>query len=684
MKESNLSAGDGKQQTSSPDGWRPFEFKSPSALLRALEDAFRVSGEIAVDLQLRYSYEGLVANRRFSDVAVKNQMKLADLRYPVEWYPATRTIQRSIHLHVGPTNSGKTYQALKRLEQAESGVYAGPLRLLAHEVYQRLNAKGKTCDLVTGDEIITRNAPSDGPGLRSCTVEMIPLKTTFDVAVIDEIQMMGHPQRGWAWTQALLGLQAREVHLCGEERTVPLVRELVASMGDTLEIHTYQRLSPLKTASTSLRSDLQNLRKGDCVVVFSRIGLHAMKQDIERATQKRVAIIYGGLPPEIRAQQAKLFNDPDSDYEVLVASDAIGMGLNLWVLSHAFNSQTNAYSRSIKRIIFSEVQKFNGALNEVLKSHEIKQIAGRAGRFRTAAQDSLESTHASTDSLPVLPSPNVGMVTCFEDADLRILRRAMQAKEEPIMSAGILPPTSILTQFAAFFPPSTNFSYILLRLHEIALIHPRFNLSVLDAQVKIADAIQPVENLCALDRIVFCNSPADLKKTGMATIVAALARCVGDRTSGALLDIPDIPIEALDEDIKMDRKYLDRLEMLHSSLVLYLWLSYRFAGVFINQAMAFYVKSLVEERIEKILSEYSASAEIRAKIKKMREKATRQLQEMELRSADENLVDENDEGTADQLSVKDELGGEDGNSQVFPQVSISDSPDPQKLPSPAN
>ena len=329
VKNRNLSAGDGKQQTSFPDDWRPFEFKSPSSLLKALEDAFRVSGEIAVDLQLRYSYEGLVANRRFSDVTVENQVKLADLRYPVEWYPATRTIQRTIHLHVGPTNSGKTYQALKRLEQAESGVYAGPLRLLAHEIYQRLNAKGKTCDLITGDEIITKNSPSDGPGMQSCTVEMIPLNTTFDVAVIDEIQMMGHQQRGWAWTQALLGLKARELHLCGEERTVPLVRELVALMGDRLEIHTYQRLSPLKTASASLRGNLQDLRKGDCVVVFSRIGLHAMKRDIERATQKRVAIVYGGLPPEIRAQQAKLFNDPDSDYEVLVASDAIGMGLNL-------------------------------------------------------------------------------------------------------------------------------------------------------------------------------------------------------------------------------------------------------------------------------------------------------------------------------------------------------------------
>ena len=98
-------------------------------------------------------------------------------------------------------------------------------------------------------------------------------------------------------------------------------------MGDQIEIHTYKRLSPLQMMSKSLRR--RDLRKGDCVVVFSRVGIHAMKRDIELITQKRVAVVYGSLPPEIRAQQAKLFNDPDNDYDILVASDAIGMGLNL-------------------------------------------------------------------------------------------------------------------------------------------------------------------------------------------------------------------------------------------------------------------------------------------------------------------------------------------------------------------
>ena len=307
--------------------WRPSEQPKPLALIRSLQEAFASNGESGVDAQLKYTYDGLVAGHAFSKINHEDQEQLVDLRYPVEWYPGTRAVQRSFHLHVGPTNSGKTYHALKRLEKADSGIYAGPLRLLAHEVFTRLNGKGITCDLVTGDEMVVQ--PAGGARMKSCTVEMVPLNVKADVAVIDEIQMIGSRDRGWAWTQALLGLKAKEIHLCGEERSVPLIKELVASMGDSIEIHTYERLSPLKTMSTSLHGNLRNIRKGDCVVVFSRVGIHAMKTDIERLTQRRVAVVYGSLPPEIRAQQAKLFNDPDNDYDVLVASDAIGMGLNL-------------------------------------------------------------------------------------------------------------------------------------------------------------------------------------------------------------------------------------------------------------------------------------------------------------------------------------------------------------------
>jgi ATP-dependent RNA helicase SUPV3L1/SUV3 len=291
-----------------------------------LRRAFIEEGPAGLDKEIRFLHYGKLASRHFSELDLKDQANLADLRYPTEWYPGTRVMQREIHLHVGPTNSGKTYNALKRLEEAKSGVYAGPLRLLAHEVYAKLNTNGIPCNLITGDVRIIEGAEVE---MTSYTVEMVPVNLKVEVAVVDEIQMIGDRQRGWAWTQALLGLKAKELHLCGEARAVPLIRELAAAMGDKLQIHQYERLNPLKTMSSSLHRNYKGLKKGDCVVAFSRVGIHVLRTEIEKQTGRRAAVVYGSLPPEIRAQQAKLFNDPDNDYDFLVASDAIGMGLNL-------------------------------------------------------------------------------------------------------------------------------------------------------------------------------------------------------------------------------------------------------------------------------------------------------------------------------------------------------------------
>lgn len=280
-----------------------------------------------LETRLRYLFYAQTCGGRFTNAELANQKEVADLRHPAEWYPATREVPRVVHMHVGPTNSGKTYHALQRLEAAKSGIYLGPLRLLAHEVFTRLNAKNKSCALVTGEE--QRMPEGDAPPMYSCTVEMAPLNTRFDVAVIDEIQMINHPERGWAWSQAFLGLQAREIHLCGEARTVNIMRELCALVGDEIHIHEYERLTPLQVAPHSLHGKLTKLEKGDCLVAFSVVAIHALRREIEKQTGKKCAIVYGSLPPETRAQQAKLFNDPDNEYDFLVASDAIGMGLNL-------------------------------------------------------------------------------------------------------------------------------------------------------------------------------------------------------------------------------------------------------------------------------------------------------------------------------------------------------------------
>lgn len=290
--------------------------------------------------------------------------------------------------------------------------------------------------------------------------------------------------------------------------------------------------------------------------------------------------------------------------------------------------------RAIKRIIFESVSKFNGVQHEVIGDAHLKQIAGRAGRYRTAAQaegpGEKSQEHATQSLAPTSPMTpqSLGLVTTLEAADLSVLRKAMQGDLDPIMSAGIFPPTSVLTKFATYFPPSTSFSYILLRLHELSMMHPRYYLCNLKDQTAIADVIQPIQNLTVHDRIIFCASPANPRAPGMRTVLQAFASCVGERSSGALLDIPELPLDVLGEDMQVNREYMERLESLHKALILYLWLSYRFAGVFVNQSMAFYVKSLVEDKIDKMLAEYSASPAIRERIRKMREEALRQISKL--------------------------------------------------------
>lgn len=293
--------------------------------------------------------------------------------------------------------------------------------------------------------------------------------------------------------------------------------------------------------------------------------------------------------------------------------------------------RANLESRAIKRIIFESVSKFNGVQHEVIEDAHLKQIAGRAGRYRTVSQaDEPDNENVATSeaNASVVSPPTSGLVTTLEASDLPVLRRAMQRELDPIMSAGIFPPTSVLEKFATYFPPATSFSYIVLRLHELSMKHPRYHLCNLKDQIAIADQIQPISDLTIHDRIVFCAAPANVRSPGMKQVLQAFARCVGEHCSGALLDIPELDLNILGETMKLEKVYMERLESLHKALILYLWLSYRFAGVFVNQAMAFYVKRLVEEKIDRMLAEYSASPAIRERIRNMREQALRQISKL--------------------------------------------------------
>jgi ATP-dependent RNA helicase SUPV3L1/SUV3 len=201
----------------------------------------------------------------------------------------------------------------------------------------------------------------------------------------------------------------------------------------------------------------------------------------------------------------------------------------------------------------------------------------------------------------------------------------MNMEPEPITTAGLFPPSGIVERFANYFPPNTPFSYILLRLHEMSDLHPRFHLCSLKDQLQIADAIHPVQNLTVQDRLLLCAAPTSLRGEGEKELLEALARCIADGESGDLLDLP-IPLETLDEPPSPGRAYLYKLEQLHKMLILYLWLSYRFPHVLPSRALANYTKGLVEEAIEKALEQFSYSEQAHELIMKKRRKAMKSLE----------------------------------------------------------
>ncbi|KAK9664317.1 hypothetical protein RND81_14G033000 [Saponaria officinalis] len=353
------------------------------------------------------------SSRNFCSSTVSSSFDFTDLTRPHTWYPIARKKKRNVFLHVGPTNSGKTYHALKRLECSSTGVYCGPLRLLAWEVAKRMNKANVPCDLVTGQE----RDVVEGSKHVAVTVEMADVTTDYKCAVIDEIQMLGCRTRGFSFTRALLGLAADELHLCGDPAAVPLIQEILKVTGDNVKIEYYDRLLPLVPLNVPLGS-FSKIKKGDCVVTFSRREIYGFKRKIESEGKHLCSVVYGSLPPETRTRQATMFNDSASELNVLVASDAIGMGLNL----------------NISRIIFSSLKKFDGVETRDLTVPEIKQIAGRAGRYGSKYP--------------------VGEVTCLEAEDLQLLHSSLDCPSPELECAGLFPSYDLLLMYSRANPES--------------------------------------------------------------------------------------------------------------------------------------------------------------------------------------------------------------------------------------
>ena len=275
---------------------------------------------------------------------------------PKDEYLKARHMKRKFFIHLGDTNTGKTYNALERLKTAKKGVYLSPLRILALENFEKLNKEGVVCNLSTGEEEII----NIGATHTSCTIEKVNLKEHYDIAVIDEIQMIRDPFRGMAWSRAVLGLQCDEIHICGAVNAKFILETIINDCKDEYEIKEYKRSIPLEVEYKNF--SYNDTKEGDAIVVFSKKRVLEIAQEYSSKGIK-ASIIYGDLPPEVRRMQYEQFVNKET--KVLVTTDAIGMGVNL----------------PIRRIIFISIRKFDGEEVRELTSQEIKQVGGRAGRI---------------------------------------------------------------------------------------------------------------------------------------------------------------------------------------------------------------------------------------------------------------------------------------------------------------
>ncbi|GAB3959659.1 hypothetical protein GCM10029978_007170 [Actinoallomurus acanthiterrae] len=295
------------------------------------------------------------------EAAARARVRLASRATPPE----------RVVLRLGPTNSGKTHDAIEFLvAQAQlglSGTYAAPLRMLAREVYERLCARlpRERVGLVTGEERINPQAD-----VVSCTAESA--RTGGDVLVIDEAHWLADPDRGHAWTRLLLSGSHRYIHVAAAAEAGTILRTALAQAGH-LEIAQHSRYAELAHAPAM---GPETIPACSAVVAFSRRAVLALHRELIDHGRS-ATVLYGAMPPGARREQVQRL--VTGEVEVIVTTDVIGHGINL----------------PLRAVAFAETGKFDGKERRPLRLWEAAQISGRAGRRGCAAGDGLVTVYAS-------------------------------------------------------------------------------------------------------------------------------------------------------------------------------------------------------------------------------------------------------------------------------------------------
>jgi ATP-dependent RNA helicase SUPV3L1/SUV3 len=534
------------------DGLAPMDFLHALADMRVAEPA----GAVFDRIRQRLEHAGERQREERHAERTRQSISLGD--YPASFEVASKLPRKFIAL-LGPTNSGKTHRAIEALAAAPSGVYLAPLRLLALENFERLQAMSPhgrplAVSLVTGEE--RRLAP--GATHVASTVEMLDTRTPVDVAVIDEIQMLSDRDRGAAWTAAVCGAPARTVYLVGAPEARRAIEALAERLECPLEVHLLKRKGPLNMDVAPV-GKLRNLRKGDAVIAFSRREVLKWR-DLATEAGLSVATVYGNLSPEVRRAQAQRFRDGAAD--VVVGTDALAMGLNM----------------PIARIVMTTTIKYNGVEEEEISAALARQIAGRAGRFGVHEE---------------------GLVAGFDGETHAVMRSLLKEKPVPLGATGfaVAPTLEHLHRIASVTGENSLARLLKRFVHNIDVPDGFFFPRITEDQFERAAWLDTLElsvaEKFALSLVPVSSKVASLQHAwenwAIALAKKKVVRLPTDRYGMGFMQLQEV------EDACR----------LYSA---YAWLAYRLPETYPDTAQAQELSRLASERVDAMLQDQNAAA----------------------------------------------------------------------------
>jgi len=464
-------------------------------------------------------------------------------------FPMARSMRRKLTLHIGPTNSGKTYEAMQKLQNADTGYYLAPLRLLALEGYETLKENGIQSSLITGEEQIL---DEDATHISS-TIEMLNFDVDVDVCVIDEVQMIDDRDRGWAWANAIIGAPAKEIIMTGSINAKEAVVALAEYLGEELEIIEFERKNPLTLLE--IPTDVKDVSEGTAIIAFSRKDVLRLKQNF--SPYFSVSVVYGNLSPEVRREEARRFRAKET--QILIATDAIAMGMNL----------------PIKTILFSKAEKFDGVTQRNLVPSEVHQISGRAGRYGLNEEGFVGALH--NDVLKIVKKNFYK-----EDRSISIPFKVM-ANLDHIKLVGKILEEKSLYEILTFFGKNMEFN-------------GPFHASNLDDMLEASVIVDKFDLDIATKYHLAC-APLTLKSP---YIIAAYESYIAalERKEPVYYHPP-----ALIGSFAQTSDELLRAEDMVKEISLYLWLSYRFEEYFIDERKARQYRAVLNKFIEETLQQ---------------------------------------------------------------------------------